>query len=109
MNRNEIMYKKFGVSEITRGLFEILPCPICMTDATDEQMEKLADYVEAEVRNEYPEIADRIFELWQKEELTQEERDFLDTTCYKAIELWWEVLEEYAIGILGAKYYGDSY
>lgn len=105
---DEVMDKEFGKSEITRRLFEELPCPICTTNLTDEQMEELANFVENEVRAEYPEVADRMFELWQKEERTEEEIDFLSKNeCDKANGLWWELIEEYAVGQLGAKYYED--
>ena len=106
---DEVMDKEFGKSEITRRLFEELPCPICTTDLTDEQMEELANFVENEVRAEFPEVADRMFELCTKEEvLTDDELDFLNSReCEKANELWWKILEDYAVGTLGAKYYED--
>ena len=105
---DEVMDKEFGKSDITRRLFEGLPCPICTTNLTDEQMEELANFVENEVRAEFPEVADRMFEIWCREERTEEENDFLNNDeCDRANELWWKLIEEYAVGQLGAKYYED--
>ena len=101
------MTKAFGVSDITRELLEGLPCPICTDGITDKQMQKLADSVEAEVRDRYPEVADKMFELWKKEELTDEEQDFLDFECDQAEELWWDMVEKIAVGEIGMKYYED--
>ena len=102
------MTKAFGASEITRELFEGLPSPICTDGITDKQMQELADEVEAEVRDRYPEVADKMFELWKKEEeLTDEEQDFLDFECDQAEELWWDMVEKVAVGEIGMKYYED--
>ena len=108
MRTENYMTKAFGASEITRELFEGLPCPICTDGITDKQMQELADSVEAEVRDRYPEVADKMFELWKKEEeLTDEEMDFLDFECYQADELWWDLVEKIAVGEIGMKYYED--
>ena len=106
--RTEIyMTKAFGASEITRELFEGLPSPICTDGITDKQMQELADSVEEEVRDRYPEVADKMFELWKKEERTDEEQDFLDFECDQAEELWWDMVEKIAVGEIGMKYYED--
>ena len=103
----ETMNKTFGKSQINRMLFESLPCPICTDNITDEQMQELAEFVEREVRNEYPELADKMFALWAKEEKTDEEYDFLYEDCDRASELWWKLIEDYIVGELGAVYYED--
>ena len=105
--KENYMTKAFGVSDITRELLEGLPCPICTDGITDKQMQKLADSVEAEVRDRYPEVADKMFELWKKEELTDEEQDFLDFECDQAEELWWDMVEKIAVGEIGMRYYED--
>ena len=107
MRTENYMTKTFGASEITRELFEGLPSPICTDGITDKQMQTLADEVEAEVRDRYPEVADKMFELWKKEERTDEEQDFLDFECYQAEELWWDLVEKIAVGEIGMKYYED--
>ena len=107
MRTENYMTKAFGKSLITRELFEGLPSPICTDGITDKQMQELADSVEEEVRDRYPEVADRMFELWAKEEeLTDEEQDFLDFECDRAEELWWELVEKFAVAE-GATYYED--
>ena len=70
-------------------------------------MQELADSVEAEVRDRYPEVADKMFELWKKEERTDEEQDFLDFECDQVEELWWDMVEKVAVGEIGMKYYED--
>ena len=108
MYTEEDLTKTFGVSEISRELLESLPCSICTDGVTDEQMQELADSVEAEVRERYTEIADKMFELWKKEEeRTNEELDFLFYECFRANELWWELIERYAIEGMGMNYYED--
>lgn len=101
------MTKAFGKSLITRELFEGLPCPICTDGITDKQMQKLADSVEAEVRDRYPEVADKMFELWGNPLRSDEEQDFLDFECDRAEELWWDLIEKVAVGEIGMKYYED--
>ena len=107
MRTENYMTKAFGASEITRELLEGLPCPICTDGITDKQMQELADSVEAEVRDRYPEVVDKMFELWKKEELTDEEMDFLDFECDQAEALWWDMVEKVAVGEIGMKYYED--
>lgn len=108
MRTENYLTKAFGKSLITRELFEGLPSPICTDGITDKQMQELADSVEAEVRDRYPEVADKMFELWAKEEeRTDEEQDFLDFECYQAEELWWDTVEKVAVGEIGMKYYED--
>jgi type II secretory pathway predicted ATPase ExeA len=50
-----------------------------------------------------------MFKLWQgkREELTDEELKILADEYDEANELFWELMEEYAIGTLGAKYYSE--
>ena len=107
--KTHIMNKKFGKACITRNDFEAMRCPIYSTDFTDSQMQELADYVERELRKEYPDVVDSIFKLWQgkREELTDEELERLADEYDEANELFWELMEEYAIGTLGAKYYSE--
>ena len=107
MYTEEDLTKTFGVSEISRELLESLPCSICTDGVTDEQMQELADIADAEVRDRYPEVADKMFELWNKEELTDEDRDFLDFECDDAEEFWWEMVEKIAVVDIGMKYYED--
>ena len=108
MNTENDLTKTFGVSGISRELLEGLPCPICTDGVTDEQMQELADSVEAEVRDRYPEIADKMFELWKKtEEMSNEELELLYCECFRADELWWELIEQYAIVNIGMEYYED--
>ena len=106
MEYEDIMDKPFGKSKITRRLLEAQPCPICSAGLSDDQMQELADVVESEVKAEYPDVADRMFELWRKdiEDRTYEDVVFLCEKCNKASMLWWELIEVYAISELGAKY-----
>jgi hypothetical protein len=101
------MNKPFGMTAITRQDLEDMPCPIMASELTDEQMQELANLVEMEVRDRYPEVADKMFELWKKEDRTDEEQDFLDFECDQAEELWWDMVEEIAVGEIGMKYYED--
>lgn len=103
----EDLNKEFGKTKINRQIFEDMPCPICTENITDEQMSELAYYVESEVRNQYPDVADRMFDIFVKNPISDDESNFLHYECAKATELYWNLLEVYAISVLGAKYYED--
>lgn len=104
MEYEDIMDKKFGKSALTRRVLEELPHPICSAGLSDIQMEELADCVDNEVIEKYPEVAYAMFQIWRKEHQTDEDRNFLFDRCRSASKLWWILVEEYAIEKLGAKY-----
>ena len=110
--KSEVMTKVFGKSYITRQVLEDMPYPVYAENITDEQMQELANYVESEVRKQYPEVADKLFEFRNKGingYANESEYSFLYTIeCDKASILWWELVEEYAVKTIGAKI-KDSY
>ena len=101
------MTKTFGQSEITRQLFADMQHPICVRYLTDEQMEELAKNVERDVKQEYPDMAEKMFTLWSVGVEIGEEVDFLENESVSAQELWWELLQWYAINKYDAKYYDE--
>ena len=101
------MTKTFGRSATTRQEFEDLPYPICTINITDEQMEKLVKEVEDEVISKYPDVAEKMFELWIAGTNTDEEIDFLMNECSDAEDYWWNILQFNAINKYDAKYYCD--
>jgi hypothetical protein len=103
----EYMTKTFGQSEISRQLFADLPYPICVKNLTDEQMEELAKNVERDVIQEFPGVAEKMFTLWSVGVETGEEMDFLESESIPAQDLWWDLLQWYAINKYDAKYYCD--
>lgn len=103
----EYMTKTFGKSEISRQLFADLPHPICVKNLTDEQMEELAKNVERDVIQEYPGMAEKMFMLWSAGVETGEEIDFLESESLPAQDLWWDLLQWYAINKYDAKYCCD--
>ena len=103
----EYMTKTFGRSATTRQEFEDLPYPICTINITDEQMEKMTKEVEDIIISKYPNVAEKMFELWREEVNTDEEIDFLMNECSDAEDLWWNLLQFNAINNYGAKYYED--
>lgn len=103
----EYMTKTFGQSEISRQLFADMPYPICVKNLTDEQMEELAKNVERDVIQEYPGVAEKMFTLWSVGVETGEEMDFLESESIPAQDLWWELLQWYAINKYNAKYCCD--
>lgn len=102
------MTKTFGKSEISRQLFADMPYPICVKNLTDEQMEELAKNVERDVIQEYPDMAEKMFTLWSVGVETGEEMDFLESESLPAQDLWWDLLQWYAINKYDAKYCCDS-
>ena len=103
----EYMTKTFGQSEISRQLFEDMPYPICVKNLTDEQMDDLAKNVERDVIQEYPGMAEKMFTLWSVGVETEEEMDFLESESIPAQDLWWDLLQWYAINKYDAKYFCD--
>ena len=103
----EDLNKEFGKTKINRKIFEDMPYPICTENITDEQMSELAHYVESEVRNKYPDVADRMFDIFVKNPINEDESYFIYNECDEANILYWNLLEVYAISVLGAKYYED--
>ena len=102
------MTKTFGRSATTRQEFEDMPYPICTKNITDEQMEKLTKEVEDIVISKYPNVAEKMFELWKAGTNTDEEIDFLMNECSDAEDFWWSLLQLNAINNYGAKYYCDN-
>jgi hypothetical protein len=103
----EYMTKTFGQSEISRQLFADMPYPICVKNLTDEQMEELAKNVERDIIQEYPDMAEKMFTLWSVGVETGEEMDFLESESLPAQDLWWDLLQWYAINKYDAKYCCD--
>ena len=103
----EYMTKTFGKSEISRQLFADMPYPICVKNLTDEQMEELAKNVERDVIQEYPDMAEKMFMLWSVGVETGEEMDFLESESLPVQDLWWDLLQWYAINKYDAKYCCD--
>ena len=103
------MTKTFGKSEISRQLFADMQHPICVKHLTDEQMEELAKNVERDVIQEFPGVAEKMFALWSVgiDVETGKEMDFLESESIPAQDLWWDLLQWYAINKYDAKYYCD--
>ena len=106
----DFMKKEFGVTNINREMFkDCFDNPINMANISDDDMQKLADDVESNIRNRYPEVADEMFRLWTKSvksvpELSEEEMDFLSITCRDAWNAYWETLEKFALDAGGEIY-----
>jgi hypothetical protein len=103
----EYMTKTFGQSEISRQLFADLPYPICVKNLTDEQMEELAKNVEQDVIQEFPGVAEKMFTLWSVGVDNDEEMELLENESIPAQDLWWDLLQWYAINKYNAKYCCD--
>ena len=101
------MTKTFGQSEISRQLFADMQHPICVRYLTDEQMEELAKNVERDVKQEYPDMAEKMFTLWSNGVEIGEDVDFLESESRPAQDLWWDLLQWYAINKYDAKHYDD--
>ena len=98
-NQNMDMYKRFGASGINRDMFtDCFEGVINMENVSDEAMQKLADDVESVVRQQFPDVADKMFELWQKDDLTDDEYDMMAVGEYKAaFDTYWAELGKISI------------
>ena len=101
------MTKTFGQSEISRQLFADMQHPICVRNLTDEQMEELAKNVERDVIQEFPGMAEKMFSLWSNGVEIGEDMDFLESESRPVQDLWWDLLQWYAINHYDAKYYDE--
>ena len=98
---NEMMTQTFGASGINREMFEdCFEQPINMENVSDSEMEKLADEVESIVREKYPDEADTLFRLWKKEELTDEDIDYLAINIKETWDFYWDILFRLAIKVV---------
>ena len=98
---NEMMTQRFGASGINREMFEdCFEQPIDMENVSDSEMQKLADDVESIVRGKYPDVADTLFKLWDKEELTDEEIDYLAINIKETWDFYWDTLFRLAIKVV---------
>ena len=104
MTSENFMLKKFGASGINREMFtDCLGGVFDMEDVSDSNMQKFADAVEDAVRQKHGDVADEFFELWQKDDLTDDEYDKMAVGEYSdAYETYWDVIEKLAGTIEGA-------
>ena len=103
---NNYMTKRFGASGINREMFtDCFGVIISMDNVSDEAMQKLADEVESVVRQQFPDVADKMFELWQKDDMTDDEYDMMAVGEYKgAYDTFWAELGSFAIKAGGEIY-----
>ena len=106
MTSENFMLKKFGASGINREMFtDCLGGVFDMEDVSDSNMQKFADAVEDAVRQKHGDVADDFFELWQKDDLTDDEYDKMAVGEYKAaFDTYWEQLASFAIKMGGEIY-----
>ena len=100
----ENMKMRFGASGINREMFvDCLGGVFNMENVSDSNMQKLADAVEDAVRQQHGDEADDFFELWTKDDLTDDEYDIMAVGKYSgAYETYWDVMEKLAGKIEGA-------
>jgi hypothetical protein len=96
---NDFMTKRFGASGINRDMFtDCFEAEIRMDNVSDEAMQKLAEDVESVVRQKFPDVADKMFELWQKDDLTDDEYDMMAIGEYKgAYDTFWAELAKISV------------
>lgn len=106
LTSNDYMTKRFGASGINREMFtDCFGQVIRMDNVSDKAMQKLADEVESVVRQQFPDVADKMFELWQRDDLTDDEYDMMAVGEYKeAFDIYWEQLGSFAIKADGEIY-----
>ena len=104
METTDFINKKFGASGINREMFtDCLGGVFNMKNVSDSDMQKFADAVEDAVRQKHGDVADEFFELWQKDDLTDDEYDKMAVGEYSdAYETYWDVIEKLAGTIEGA-------
>ena len=93
------MTKKFGASGINREMFlDCFDYPINMINVSDADMQKLADEVEKHLRNIYPDV-DEMFNLWNKDEFTDEDSILISKNYRESWEDYWNILGSHAKSI----------
>jgi hypothetical protein len=96
--------EKFGAAGSNREMFtDCLGGVFNMENVSDSNMQKFADAVENAVRQKHGDVADDFFELWAKDDLTDDEYDMIAVGKYSdAYETYWDVMEKLAGTIEGA-------
>jgi hypothetical protein len=95
------MFKRFGASGINREMFEdCFEQPIDMGNVSDSEMQKLADEVESIVREKYPDVADILFRLWNKADITNDEINYLAINIKETWDFYWNTLFRLAIKVV---------
>lgn len=104
METTDLLNKRFGASGINREMFtDCLGGAYNMKNVSDSNMQKFADAVEDAVRQKHGDVADKFFELWTKDDLTDDEYDKMAVGEYSgAYETYWDVIEKLAGTIEGA-------
>ena len=99
MTMEDFMNKRFGASGINREMFtDCFVGTIRMERVSDSEMQKLADEVESTVRQQHPDVADKLFALWKRDDLTDDEYDLMAVGSYKAaFETYWAELGKYSV------------
>ena len=69
METADFFNKEFGASRISRLMFEYIfvTFAIDMDNVSDEKMTELMDCAETQFRNKYPNIAEDMFAIWNRE------------------------------------------
>lgn len=90
----DFMTKRFGASGINRDMFtDCFDEVIRMDNVSDDAMQKLAEDIESAVRQQFPDVADKMFELWQNDDLTDDEYDMMAVGEHKAaFDFFWAEL-----------------
>ena len=104
METTDFLNKRFGASGINREMFtDCLGGAFNMKNVSDSNMQKFADAVENAVRQKHGDDADEFFELWTKDDLTDDEYDMMAVGKYSdAYETYWDEIEKLAGTIEGA-------
>ena len=91
--------KRFGASGINREMFtDCLGGAFNMKNVSDSNMQKFADAVENAVRQKHGDMADDFFELWTKDDLTDDEYDMMAVGEYKeAFDTFWAELGKISV------------
>lgn len=102
----DFMNKRFGASGINREMFmDCFEGVIQMDKVSDEDMQKLADEVESTVRQQHPDVADKLFALWNSDDLTDDEYDLMAVGSFKsAFETYWAELGKFSVRADGTIY-----
>ena len=98
--------KKFsvnGIEVICRGDYEGLPCPMCALEFSDDEMQRIANFIYDAMLNDY-DFSESVIALYFKNPMELENENY--ELCEDMDLAFWREMEEIAVSE-GMRYYED--
>jgi hypothetical protein len=92
-----------GIEVICRGDYEGLPCPMCALEFSDDEMQRIANFIYDAMLNDY-DFSESVIALYFKNPMELENENY--ELCEDMDLAFWREMEEIAVSE-GMRYYED--